>query len=137
MRIDDSDYEAWEEMVVANPEARRSFWRHTQNQSVWLREQREEIDSLKVENKRLTIVLDDIEARVEETLEELRGGPMRWLTDILRVLFGWHSIYDGSTCRLSEGRRDVHDYHVSKGGDGRPEHFRSYKCTKCGKRFQI
>lgn len=32
---------------------------------------------------------------------------------------------------------DLHDYPLSKGGDGIPTHFFTYVCWNCGKRFRI
>jgi hypothetical protein len=59
------------------------------------------------------------------------------MINIFRILFGFHSIKDGSTCELSEQLWDCHDYHKSKGGDGFPSHFHEYTCPKCNKRFSI
>jgi hypothetical protein len=62
---------------------------------------------------------------------------MRRLLDWLRVLFGLHSVRDGSTCRLSREIRNVHDYPEHKGGDGTPSHFYTYKCSRCGQEFTV
>lgn len=40
-------------------------------------------------------------------------------------------------CWFSRRFFDVHDYKKSKGGDGVPSHFYTYKCWKCGKEFRI
>ena len=32
---------------------------------------------------------------------------------------------------------DIHDYHVTAGGDGTPTHFYWYTCWNCGKEFYI
>ena len=55
----------------------------------------------------------------------------------LIALLGWSTIEDGRLCKFSERYFDVHDYHVSKGGDGIPSHFHTYRCSKCKKDFII
>lgn len=55
----------------------------------------------------------------------------------LRALLGWHNIYNLTTCNISEELWDVHDYPVSKGGDGFPLHMVHYTCPACRKRFMI
>ena len=42
-------------------------------------------------------------------------------------------------CRFSERNPewDLHDYHYRCGGDGYPDHFRTYRCHRCGKSFTI
>lgn len=62
---------------------------------------------------------------------------MRKLIDIFRILFDIHSIKDDSTCKLSQKYWNVHDYNLSKGGDGQPSHFHEYNCSKCGEKFEI
>lgn len=60
------------------------------------------------------------------------------MINLLRLIFGVHSVHDGSTCRL-EGRFGLlaHDYHTDKGGDGFPSCFHTYTCPKCGHTFTI
>lgn len=53
------------------------------------------------------------------------------------AFFGTHSIHNGLTCKISREIRDVHDYPESKGGDGVPSSFYTYKCSRCGKEFTI
>ena len=55
----------------------------------------------------------------------------RWF----RLTFGLASVPE--ICEASTGKRDYHDYHKSKGGDGTPTHFYEYTCWNCGKRFGI
>ncbi|MFA5166690.1 MAG: hypothetical protein WC449_05395 [Candidatus Paceibacterota bacterium] len=55
----------------------------------------------------------------------------------LRALIGYHNIFNGTTCEISERLWDVHDYHVEKGGDGIPTHFHYYECPNCGNTFII
>ncbi len=40
-------------------------------------------------------------------------------------------------CTFSALFWDIHDYTVTKGGDGTPSHFYTYICWKCGKAFTI
>lgn len=40
-------------------------------------------------------------------------------------------------CTFSQEYFDIHDYQVSKGGDGYPSHFYTYKCYHCGKEYGI
>ncbi len=62
---------------------------------------------------------------------------MGWLQLRLRAWFGWHNIYNGMTCHISEQYREVHDYPKDKGGDGTPDHFHTYTCPVCGREFTI
>ena len=41
------------------------------------------------------------------------------------------------TCWFSRRFWDIHDYPVSRGGDGFPSHFYTYHCWNCGKEFGI
>ena len=56
---------------------------------------------------------------------------------IIKWVLGTHTIYDGSTCEISERLFEAHDYHKDKGGDDIPRHNYEYKCPKCGKSFTI
>jgi hypothetical protein len=40
-------------------------------------------------------------------------------------------------CWFSARFWDIHDYHVSRGGDSTPSHFYAYECWNCHKKFQI
>jgi len=57
----------------------------------------------------------------------------------LRIFFGCHNVWDGSTCEIAatEGLPDVHDYPVCKGGSGVPQHFHTYRCHQCGHEFGL
>jgi len=56
---------------------------------------------------------------------------------LVKCLFGRHNINDGTTCEISRLFWDVHDYKITKGGDGEPKHFYDYTCPSCGKVFGI
>ena len=40
-------------------------------------------------------------------------------------------------CWFSSRYYDIHDYHITKGGDGIPSHFYTYTCHYCKKEFTI
>ena len=52
-------------------------------------------------------------------------------------VLGFGNIKDGGVCWFSNKFWDVHDYHLSKGGDGTPSHFHEYTCPNCKKKFGI
>lgn len=57
-----------------------------------------------------------------------------WL--FLRGIFNpWIRVPD--VCVFSALWWDIHDYPVSKGGDGMPSHFYQYTCWKCHHLFTI
>jgi len=56
---------------------------------------------------------------------------------LVKCLFNHHNINDGTTCEISRLFWDVHDYKITKGGDGVPRHFYIYVCPQCGKTFGI
>ncbi len=64
---------------------------------------------------------------------------MKKIWTVIKCLFGFGSIKDGSVCQATELTGiEFHDYPVSKGGDGYPQHFDYYYvCPNCGKRFEI
>lgn len=62
---------------------------------------------------------------------------MKQLIRLLRLITGFHNVYNGTTCDISEHLEPCHDYQVHKGGDGEPTHFHIYTCWKCGKDFII
>ena len=67
-----------------------------------------------------------------------RGSKLvRKLLMFLRWWIGWHSIYNLTTCNISQELWEAHDYKVHKGGDGVPNCWYVYTCPACGKDFQI
>jgi len=55
----------------------------------------------------------------------------------IKCVMGFGSVKDGSTCWFSKKFFDIHDFYVSKGGDGYPSSFYSYQCSRCEKEFYI
>jgi len=55
----------------------------------------------------------------------------------IKCPLGFCNIKDGSVCWFSANYWDVHDYHISKGGDGIPSHFFEFICPNCNKKFSI
>ena len=50
-----------------------------------------------------------------------------WTKFILNKL----TIHKGELCEFSKRYWDIHDYPLSKGGDGISDHFKIYKCPYC------
>ena len=56
---------------------------------------------------------------------------------IIKNVLGFATVYDGAICWFSKEFWDTHDYYKSKGGDGYPSHFYTYRCHVCGEKFII
>ena len=54
-----------------------------------------------------------------------------------KFILGRLTIYKGELCEFSKRYFDIHDYPRSKGGDGIPDHFKTYRCPYCKKEFKI
>lgn len=54
-----------------------------------------------------------------------------------KYLLGKLTIHKGELCEFSKRYFDIHDYPLSKGGDGIPDHFIIYTCPYCKKDFKI
>lgn len=55
----------------------------------------------------------------------------------IKFLSGKLSIHNGELCEFSRRFFDIHDYSLSKGGDGIPDHHHTYTCPYCKKEFTI
>ena len=60
-----------------------------------------------------------------------------WLLDFVQYIFRPRRIPWVCSFSARHPGYDIHDYHVSAGGDGIPDHFREYTCWNCQKRFGI
>lgn len=61
----------------------------------------------------------------------------RYFWFAIKSFLGFGNVEDASICWFSKRFFDVHDYPVSKGGDGIPSHFYKYQCWECGAKFDI
>lgn len=56
---------------------------------------------------------------------------------LLKYVLGKLTIHKGELCEFSKRFFDIHDYPLSKGGDGVSNHFKTYECPYCKKEFTI
>ena len=56
---------------------------------------------------------------------------------ITKYFLGQLTVKDGSLCKFSKTFFDIHDYPISKGGTGIPDHYIQYECPYCKTKFKI
>lgn len=62
---------------------------------------------------------------------------IKYLWWTLKCLLGLGSVEDGSICWFSKNYWNVHDFPKDKGGNGYPDYFITYTCSKCSKKYTI